>query len=465
MAMKFITIILVAAVLLPLEHGLAFQVQPNKIQINDDIARFRGDSTHVYVEVYYSFDVSSMKFVPVQKGLRSEMLVNIYFVRSSNDSIVARQAWKIPFSADDSSLLQTARAYVDVAGFLVTPDIYRLYVVGDDMNDPSRSDSISSLVNIAFVDTGASALSDVELCSSIAPAEQDSSDRFFKNTFDVKPNPSMLFGTGQPVVFYYVEAYNLLSKNSSRYYTRAVIMNSLGREVMSRFQLKPRVNETSVEVGLMKVNTLPSGTYIFNFTLGDSTDGTHRTSSKRFFVYNPSIKQDTTMSGMATGVLASEYATMTEEELDREFDEARYIATSQEVAEYRQLRGVDAKRKALYDFWMTRDKNRLTPENDFKKEYMQRVDYANEHFSTGKREGWKTDRGRVFIVYGPPDEVERHANESNMKPYEVWYYNSIQGGVEFDFGDKSGFSDYILLNSTDRNELHDDNWQNQLMIQ
>ncbi|CUS95440.1 hypothetical protein JGI14_11203 [Candidatus Kryptonium thompsonii] len=68
--------------------------------------------------------------------------------------------------------------------------------------------------------------------------------------------------------------------------------------------------------------------------------------------------------------------------------------------------------------------------------------------------------GKVIkAVDGPPDEYERHPSEVDSKPYEIWYYHNIEGGVEFVFVDKSGFSDYILVHSTKRNEIRDDNWR------
>ena len=90
--------------------------------------------------------------------------------------------------------------------------------------------------------------------------------------------------------------------------------------------------------------------------------------------------------------------------------------------------------------------------------YKSRVEHANESFGMLGREGYRTDRGRVYIVYGPPDDIERHPNESDTKPYEIWTYNNIQGGVEFDFLQRIQGSDYELVNSTHRNELHDANW-------
>jgi len=150
---------------------------------------------------------------------------------------------------------------------------------------------------------------------------------------------------------------------------------------------------------------------------------------------------------------------MSETELDKEFAMARYIATPEEINRYKQLKGEDAKRKFLADFWVKRDPDKSTPINEMKIEYFKRVEYANQHFSVGNKEGWKTDRGRVYIMYGPPDEYERHPSEVDSKPYEIWYYHNIEGGVEFVFVDKSGFSDYILVHSTKRNEIRDDNWR------
>jgi hypothetical protein len=78
------------------------------------------------------------------------------------------------------------------------------------------------------------------------------------------------------------------------------------------------------------------------------------------------------------------------------------------------------------------------------------------------REGWLTDRGRIYLVYAEPDEIERFPNSSGSKPYEIWHYNQIESGVIFVFIDRSGFGDYSLVNSTKRGEIQDDSWQQYL---
>ncbi len=433
-----------------------------QFRLQTDFAKFRGDAEHLYLEVYYAFDVSLLKYVKKNSDLQSEAIASVMFKRSSDDSIVARQAWRIPFTVSDTTMLQNSRSYSDVFGFYLKPDIYRVYVVATDMNAPATRDSFSVVINLKPFTTETIALSDVELCTSINQIERDSTNRFYKNTFEVKPNPTRMFGLHQPALFYYLEAYNLKKKQSENYYTKAIITNAVGKEVINHEKVKRRINDSNVEVGMMKVNSLRTGAYTFTYIITDSVDNTQYSTSEKFFIFNPSLPNDTLVSASATNIDASEYATMSEEELNKEFEQSRYVATKSEIDQYKKLNGVEAKRKAMFQFWGSRDDDRTTPENEQKREYFRRVAVANTQYKTGFREGWKTDRGRVYILYGAPDEVERHANEIDTKPYEAWHYNSIQGGVQFIFGDRTGFSDYILLHSTHRSELRDENWRKQI---
>ena len=142
-------------------------------RIGVDIARYRGDSTKEYVEVYYSFDVSKLKFVKLDTALRAEALMEIYFKRSANDSIVAHQMWRIPFTTNDSSLLGSSRTYADVLGFFLAPDVYRLYVVGGGSNNWAKRDSFSVPLDLQPLENKHVSLSDVELCTSIVSVGKD----------------------------------------------------------------------------------------------------------------------------------------------------------------------------------------------------------------------------------------------------------------------------------------------------
>lgn len=111
--------------------------------------------------------------------------------------------------------------------------------------------------------------------------------------------------------------------------------------------------------------------------------------------------------------------------------------------ERRKLKTADSqKRETLFkEFWKARDPNPETDQNELMDEYYRRIKYSNEHFS-GFSAGWMTDMGMIYILFGPPDEVERSASTQSQRNYELWYYHRINR--QFLFIDYNGFGDYRL---------------------
>ena len=116
-----------------------------------------------------------------------------------------------------------------------------------------------------------------------------------------------------------------------------------------------------------------------------------------------------------------------------------YIITDEERAAFKQLSNDEERDNFIEAFWQRRDPTPDTEENEFKEEHYQRIAYANEHFAAGVP-GWKTDRGRIYIVYGKADEVESHPSggtyerpmeegggETSTFPFEQWRYRYIEG--------------------------------------
>jgi len=123
-------------------------------------------------------------------------------------------------------------------------------------------------------------------------------------------------------------------------------------------------------------------------------------------------------------------------------DVLRYIATREENEEIGKLSGEEA-RKAYWDaFWRRRDPTPDTPENEARDAFYQRVQYANQHFAIAGIPGWKTDMGRIYIVFGPPDEVVRNPFNFDRPPEEIWYY--YRDRRTFVFVDRDGFGRYEL---------------------
>ena len=103
----------------------------------------------------------------------------------------------------------------------------------------------------------------------------------------------------------------------------------------------------------------------------------------------------------------------------------------------------------MEQFWLRRDPEPGTPENEFKEEHYRRIAFADRHFGTRSgRPGWQSDRGHLSIIYGPPDEIDSHPNPpQGSYPFEMWRYNHVEGigdNLYFHFVDREKTGDYRL---------------------
>ncbi len=129
-------------------------------------------------------------------------------------------------------------------------------------------------------------------------------------------------------------------------------------------------------------------------------------------------------------------------DLDKAIEQLVYIAKPEELNYIKSAQDDAEKEKRFLEFWRKKDPTPNTLKNELMEEYYGRVKYANEHFGH-YIEGWKTDMGMVYIIFGPPSSVDRHPFDIDSKPYEIWYYYEINR--RFIFVDETGFGDYRLI--------------------
>jgi len=136
-----------------------------------------------------------------------------------------------------------------------------------------------------------------------------------------------------------------------------------------------------------------------------------------------------------------------------------YIISPEERSAFLQLETNEEREQFIEQFWLRRSSNPDMPDNDFKEEHYRRIAYANEHFASGIP-GWKTDRGRIYIIWGPPDEIESHptggtwdrpedmgGGSTTTYPWETWRYRYLEGiqeNVILEFVDPSSSGEYHL---------------------
>lgn len=146
-----------------------------------------------------------------------------------------------------------------------------------------------------------------------------------------------------------------------------------------------------------------------------------------------------------------------------------YIISDEERKAFKKLATDDEREQFIGEFWRRRDPDPDTDENEFKEEYYERIAYANEHFASGIP-GWKSDRGRIWIMYGKPDERETHpmggsyerpsyegGGNTSTYPFEIWFYRYLAGvgsGIEIEFVDPTGSGEYrIARNPNEKDAL------------
>jgi GWxTD domain-containing protein len=140
-------------------------------------------------------------------------------------------------------------------------------------------------------------------------------------------------------------------------------------------------------------------------------------------------------------------------------EDVTYIITDEERQAFKRLNTDEEREQFIEQFWLRRDPTPDTEENEFKEEHYRRIAYTNEHYASGIP-GWKTDRGRIYITYGPPDEIDSHPSggsyerpiqegggETSTYPFEDWRYRYIEGignDVNIEFVDPTMTGEYHM---------------------
>jgi GWxTD domain-containing protein len=150
-------------------------------------------------------------------------------------------------------------------------------------------------------------------------------------------------------------------------------------------------------------------------------------------------------------------------------EDVRWIITDEERKTFQALKTDDEREQFIEQFWLRRDPDPDTDTNEYREEYYQRIAYANEKYTSGIP-GWKTDRGRMYIMFGKPDQIESHPSggsydrptwegggTTSTYPFEIWWYRYIEGvgsDVEIEFVDPTGSGEYrIARNPNEKDAL------------
>ncbi len=432
--------------------GVAFiQVrakQPSSFRIGLDYACFQNfeDTTQSYVEIYYSFNRKELEFVPQAEGVLATVLMQLTILDEQGNQVESRM-WNTRSKVKSKKEAETVDfMIVDQVATSLPPGNFRINLKATDVNSMSSGEgSIDAKVK-RFHPTKLE-LSDVEFAFSI---EGDTTgSRFTKADRKILPNPSRVFTHEGGMVYFYAELYNLACAPQAKpeYELSFKVLDPSGKKVKDfGKQTKVKPGSSAVVISGINISSLAGGEYVLQLEAKDLETGKKTSSAKNFILIREPTQEE---------LLA--------EEIKRFKQDVVYIASPGELNMFDQL-NFQGKRNFIEEFWRRRDPDPETPENEFKIEHYRRLRLANLLFSRtqGSNDGWNTDMGRIYILYGEPSEIERHPSTREAKPWEQWNYHELEGGVYFIFVDEDGYGVYRLVHSTLKGEVQDRQWEERI---
>lgn len=294
-----------------------------------------------------------------------------------------------------------------------------------------------------------------------APAGHTSeNDRLVKNGLRVLCNPLGIFGATDTVAYFYAELYNLQydPETPSTFQLAFKVLDEKG-EVYSDLGYKSveKGGSTAVIAQPIDITYWPTGVYYLQVKAADPLSAQSDSQQVAISIMTPETV------ARAAGVSERYHDPYDTLALDVQLNLVYYLLTP---VEKEALKGLNAQGKSTFlkQYWRDHDSDPTTPFNETRLEELNRYEFSNNRFSTNteKTDGWKSDRGRIYMTYGPWEERDDVESPRVGNPFEVWYYHSIREGAVFVFEDLQGFRDYTLVHSNVEGERHDSDWENRL---
>ncbi len=398
-----------------------------------DHAFFRGMEELTYAEIYYKIPYGELSYEDEEE--LSAMIEFSFCVSNlaTGDSVVDRWERRSVIPSFEEAKNRDLEI-VEVAKLLLRPGEYQFEYGVADVNS-SREVTYLDTVTVPVLWKDGMVLSSIELASKI---EEDSvPGQFFKNGLRVIPNPGGRYSITRSILYSYTEIYNLSEDTLPVEIAYSIV--DRGGEVVQQFppKLLSKTGPDIVDVGVVNVIGVPTGDYRFRVAVVDSGSGTTGFTEREVSVV-PFRRPPP--SGL------EEYYSLLE-----------YLVTPKELEFYESL-SEKARDEYLYQFWLRLDPNPTTKENEALVAFAERIKYADDRYSVPQKRGRQTDRGRIYIKYGEPDEITRSGVKTLFKSWESWLYYG-GGGRQFIFVDMRNTDTYELVYSSIPEEPTRPDWE------
>jgi GWxTD domain-containing protein len=384
-------------------------------------------------------------------------------VTDSTGLTLLNESWQ---NHADAGLRGEAAFGMEVIHFSVAPGRYRLGVEVKDSISGRRESSSIDLQGF----TAPPAASDLLLSPQIRLATGNDS---VPQTAEVRWGPMIVTAAARleltPLrarAFYLLEAYSSEQASGTM---RMVVIDSLDNVVVRTDPLTVQVAAGGgVLHGLLNLTGLPPGQYTMKALLDLGHGTIERSAGFLMHGVGETLEKDVARKEAERVTDEGYFAQMTDDSLTAAAAPLEMIAESGELRSWQKTLSVRAKQNFLTRFWTARDPTPGTPQNEAREAFYQSVDRANQAYresGQGTLAGWRSDRGRIYLRNGPPDEVKQQGAhgeggrlQSRALAWEVWRYTSSGKDRYYIYIDRTGLGAYKLVRSNDVKESGLSNW-------
>jgi GWxTD domain-containing protein len=425
-------------------------ISTGQLDFSVDYAGYQIEERKIFEEFYLKIPYTQLQFAPVEDGYGAsvEITLEIYEERDSEPVSIWKDRWKNAVTLADTSRAALEKLYLcDLNGTVLVPGEYSAVAGIKELNSGKYGRAYLEFQTPEALESGALGLSDIHFSHEIQIAKKD--NFLNKGNYLVIPNTLRTYTKTNPYIYIYQEIYNLSSPQPSDTIFPTISYTVLDRDgtPLKEYGAKEirGAGDVTTEMGVINIVSLPQGDYILKTEVYDPVKETG-VASKRMFRFIDTRTAKPALPSSATGDPLLKR--LTDDEVDGYEKYLKYILTPSELTRFNRL-NTTGKRRYVEEFWKGRDPDTTTVTNERLREHLAR--YATVEKTYGKN-GWKTDRGRIFIKYGKPDDIERESFPLEEKSYEIWYYRKDRV-MFFRFEDTGGPGEYELADSSERSEI------------
>ena len=407
-----------------------------------DHSCFTGADEKTRVEFYLMF--YSDQITKISDSVMHQSQIDITAeIKDMKGDIVNRRNWITEVNFNDSLENSFGKVIYDKWSEELLPGTYEVSVKAKDFLGDSEGKIKRSTV-IPRMETENWSISQLEFITSIEAKKDE--DHFVKGNYRVIPNPSRRYGILIPKLYFYYEIYGIdTSKGELTVDYVITDKNNISQKELSDIKIQKPGTSASVIHGI-DVSNLSTGIYDLNVLITDGENLKTLSVKRQFEIIQADFLENRLI--------------LTEEQADIFESILSYLGTVQQLNFYQSL-NISGKAEYIIQYWKNLDPDPSTNENEYLDKIQNRFLFAKKNFTWGKIAGWKSERGRVVIKYGVPEEIEQHYSELDTNPYEVWIYRHEKKFI-FVFGDLQDNGKFILLHSDKEGEVSNLRWMEYL---